>query len=337
MPRITDINYFDDWEKPYVKVIQTKKGTINYSIGTVPLEVLIRNKPKQTRKINAKSVCIVCKSDFEILWSRFCRRKNSETAMKCICGRCAVKVATSSEEWKKKNSEAQLKVQGTPEARKRMSEILKESWKDDPSISKRISESLRKYYRENPESRKKISEASKRNWEREEYKQKVTPRGFHHGIFHSNKNGDIYFASSWELMFLVWCEENKKVLKFGRCKDRIPYRKPNGGKVRYHPDFQVEFDNEIWIAEVKGSRSNYDLISRKREAAQEFYRGSGKSYIMVYKEDLKRLGCYKGDREKLRKWLISLVEEGKITYHGGPKKEDKDRIQGKSSRSLCRR
>jgi hypothetical protein len=332
MPRITDINYFEDWEKPYVKIINTKKGTKNYSLGFVPLDVLIKNQPSKNRKIRFESVCIICGCKFEMLWSRFCRRINSETKMKSICGLCAVKVATNSNEWKKKNSESQLKVQGTPEARKRMSEILKKSRKEDPTISERISKSLKKTYRNNAELRKKISEASKRNWEREEYKQKVSPRGFHHGVFHSKDNGDIYFASSWELMFLVWCEDNKDIIKFGRCKDRITYKKPSGKSARYHPDFEVKFKNETWISEVKGSRSDYDLVSRKREAAKEFYGGeSNKLYIMVYKEDLKRLGCFKGERKKLREWIKSLVEKGMVTYYGGPKKEDRDNIQGKSS------
>ena len=331
MPRITDLNHYEDWEKPYVKVIKTKKGTKNYSIGIVPLEVLIQNQPKKSRKIKTEAICKVCKYKFEMLWSRFCRRKNSETKMKCICGKCAIKVATNSDEWKKKNSESQLKAQGTPEARARMSKIVTESRKNNPDIGRRTSESLKKRYREDPSLRKKISEASKRNWERMEYKDKVSPRGFHHGIFHSKDNGDIYFASSWELMFLVWCDNNEEVIVFKRCEDRIVYKKPNGQKARYHPDFQVDLKSDVWIAEVKGSRSDYDLVSRKREAAQKFYKGTNKSYIMVYKEDLKRLECFKGDRAKLRRWIKRLVEEERVTYYGGPKKEDKENIQGKST------
>jgi len=79
-----------------------------------------------------------------------------------------------------------------------------------------------------------------------------------------------------------------------------------------------------------GSRSDFDLVTRKREAAQEFYSGSGKSYIMIYKEDLERLGCFKRSK-KIREWIKDLVKEGRITYYGGPKKEDKENIQGKSS------
>jgi hypothetical protein len=74
------------------------------------------------------------------------------------------------------------------------------------------------------------------------------------------------------------------------------------------------------------------LVSRKREAAKEFYNDeSNKLYIMIYKEDLKRLGCFQGARKKLREWIKSLVEKGMVTYYGGPKKEDRDKIQGKSS------
>ena len=84
MARITDLNHYEDWEKPYVEIKKVSRWKF-YSLGIVPLDVLIKNQPRKHRRIKSKGVCEICKSDFEIMWNKFCRRKNSETNQRGAC------------------------------------------------------------------------------------------------------------------------------------------------------------------------------------------------------------------------------------------------------------
>jgi hypothetical protein len=80
---------------------------------------------------------------------------------------------------RKKNSETQKKVQGTPEARKRRSDATKKRYEDNPDMRKKASittkkqfeipgakektsKAIKKYYADNPEARKELSEIFKK-------------------------------------------------------------------------------------------------------------------------------------------------------------------------------
>ena len=82
-------------------------------------------------------------------------------------------------EARKKNSETQKEVQGTPEARKRSSDATKKRYEDNPDMRKKASittkkqfeipgakektsEAIKKYYADNPGARKELSEIFKK-------------------------------------------------------------------------------------------------------------------------------------------------------------------------------
>jgi trans-aconitate methyltransferase len=51
---------------------------------------------------------------------------------------------------------------------------------------------------------------------------------------------EIYYRSLWELRFMKWCDENKKVLEWGSEEIVVPYRSPLDGKYhRYFVDFYI--------------------------------------------------------------------------------------------------
>jgi hypothetical protein len=198
-----------------------------------------------------------------------------------------------------------------------MSGILKESWAKNPERRVKMSKALLKTYDGNIELRRRIGEASRRCWENLDYQEKVTGHGYHHGYFIS-RCGRIYFASSWELMFLVWCENNLLVSQFGRCEDRIRYEKPRGGSAYYHPDFQLTLNGKELIVEIKGGKSEIDLVERKRLAAIGYYQG-GKTYTIMYKADLMRMGIFRSNRVA-EVWILDLISQGKVEEHGCGKK-----------------
>jgi len=314
MGMIHRIEDYDEWLHPYISRKELPNGKKYYSVDRVPIELMIENKVK-SKKWDVYGICKYCGKEFTQKWGNYCQRKRTKN--KVICGKCALKDATSQAGWKKANSDAQKKVQGTPEARDNMSKILKEKHLNDPDLAKRISKGLLKVYKDNPELREKISIASKKSWDKKDFREKVTGKAYHHGYFCS-EFGDIYFASSWELMFLLWCSNNKDVTHFCSCEDGIPYKKPCGKTARYFPDFEVTYENgDIYIIEIKGGLSDIDLVERKRQAAKQYYKE--KFYSILYGRELKEMGIMITNK-KIKPWIDKLVEKGVVRNYGFGKK-----------------
>jgi hypothetical protein len=322
---------WDEWIRPYVvrKIFQRRKNQYDsgmtesycYSVDRVPFELMVEHRMPKYLKWKVVGKCGRCGNEFDSSWNNIWIRKAYKGLE--ICGKCGRKEQFT-DEWRHNNSEAQKRIQGTQESRKRMSKILKESWDGDPDRKKRLSQSLIRFYEGNDEVRAKIGEASRKNWKRLEYQEKVTGHGYHHGWFIS-RCGRIYFASSWELMFLIWCDGNSKVSWFKRSMDAIEYEKPCGGKAYYHPDFEIMIDSNVSIIEVKGGRSDFDLIERKRVAAELFYKGKA-NYSILFKQDLQRMGVFRQNK-LVGVWIDGLVAEGKVDYHGFGKKHSQSASQ----------
>lgn len=312
-------NFFPEWIRPFLIKGKTEvktKNSINtlefYKIGDIPFEYMISNNVPENKKWKVNGTCNVCGKKFTTKWITLCRRKYSPK--KEICGHCALIIATSSKEWLKKNSDSQKKSQCTPEARKRMSDIVRNRYINNPELRVKMSLSLKKMYECHPEIKKKISDKSKKNWEDKEYQSKVTGKGFYHGYYLS-KYGKIYFASSWELMFLFWCDHNKIVTDLSKNTDSIEYLLPNNKIANYHPDFNVVLGGKPLIIEIKGFINDIDIIERKRLAAESFYHD--KEYCILFKKDLERLGVFK--KSGLIRWIENLCSEGKIEEFGAGK------------------
>lgn len=72
---------------------------------------------------------------------------------------------------------------------------------------------------------------------------------FHQGLFtpqHPEKYvgdiGKIVYRSGWEKKFMIWCDRNPSVLKWGSEEFIIPYVSPLDHRVhRYFPDFILMF------------------------------------------------------------------------------------------------
>ena len=317
-----------EWVRPYTEEKEFLRRKNQYgteraryscfSVKSVPFSVMLENAKSKTLKWDVRGTCRLCGGNFHGPWSNIWIRKRYRGDE--VCGRC-VRKAAYTDEWRENNSKSQRISQGSPQARKRMSRRLKMAHNNDPSISKRISAGLKRAYHDNPEFRRKVAAASRKNWERPEYQEKVTGHGYHHGYYIS---GDIriYFASSWELMFLDWCGRSEDVVSFDRCVDKIPYSKPSGGTARYFPDFVVEWANGTKsVVEIKGGRQKIGLVERKRVAAESFYEGLCE-YIILFKEDLKRMGIFK-ESKRVGDWIDKLESESKVAEHA----------KGKSSKS----
>lgn len=90
-------------------------------------------------------------------------------------------------------------------------------------------------------------------------------------------NGDasnVIYRSSWELKFLVWCDNNPNVVSFSSEEIIIPYKSPVDGKYhRYFVDFMIKIktkDNTIrtYLVEVKPKRQTQPPEIKKRITKQ---------------------------------------------------------------------
>jgi len=93
----------------------------------------------------------------------------------------------------------------------------------------------------------------------------------------SKYNGDasnVIYRSSWELKFLVWCDNNPNVVSFSSEEIIIPYKSPVDGKFhRYFVDFMVKIktkDNttKTYLVEVKPKRQTQPPEIKKRITKQ---------------------------------------------------------------------
>lgn len=163
-----------------------------------------------------------------------------------LCKKCAIIFATNSKEWRKSNSEAQFVAQNRPDVKEKQRVAQKRLMIEDP------------LYLEKRRSKS----------------------------FISGKINDIYFDSSWELFFIIWCFENENIQYIKRFEEFIEYTDRNGNIRKYKPNFFVEYKNgDTKVFEIKGERSRN--VKEKKKAAEEKY---GNKYVFLDKEKLYEIG-----------------------------------------------
>jgi len=116
-------------------------------------------------------------------------------------------------------------------------------------------------------------------------------RGHKHGYFYSRKQDlKMYFRSSWEESFLLYCEKSEPIKTFVNCPIVIPY-KFNGNIKNYLPDFLL---NNHLIVEIKPSKISAMLQSKmKRKALKGFCKNNKNyAYVWVTEKELKNLDKY---------------------------------------------
>ena len=94
----------------------------------------------------------------------------------------------------------------------------------------------------------------------------------------------IYYRSLWERRFMVYCDNNSKIIEWGSEEIIIPYKSPLDKKVhRYFPDFFIKYKNSSGkiireIIEVKPKRHLSPPKEPKRKTKR--YLGEVNTYII---------------------------------------------------------
>ena len=147
-----------------------------------------------------------------------------------------------------------------------------------------------------PEAREKMSIAQTEmilNGTRKPY-----GRNFHKaGMLVTTKGGEIYYRSSWEEAFAVWCDKNDDILTFSHEPFVIAYWDSINNKRRYVPDFLVEYTSgRTVLYEIKPAAFvNSQASQLKATAARKHCEESGiDGYKFLTKETLIEMGALNG-------------------------------------------
>jgi hypothetical protein len=108
--------------------------------------------------------------------------------------------------------------------------------------------------------------------------------GWFESIKFSNK---FYYQSSYEKMFLEFCESSNKIKALQRLSFVIPYKDNSGKQRNYYPDFLV---NQTNVIEIKPkSMLNYNHNKQKIAAGKKYCDKNGYEYKLLMEDELKNL------------------------------------------------
>jgi hypothetical protein len=139
-------------------------------------------------------------------------------------------------------------------------------------------------------------------------------KGKYQPSFPKKYKGDptnIVYRSLWERKFMVYCDNNDRILEWGSEEIALPYRSPVDNKVhRYFPDFYIkvkESNGEIkkYLIEIKPKKQTIEPIPQKRKT---------KGYIYEVYEYAKNQAKWKAAEEfcKDRQWQFKVLTEDEL-------------------------
>ena len=108
------------------------------------------------------------------------------------------------------------------------------------------------------------------------------------GWFQSNKfNNKFYYCSSYEKLFLEFCESSDKIGALQRPDFVIPYKDESDKLRNYYADFFI--NNDVLIEIKPKSMMNYNHNREKINAGKEYCKNMGYEYKVLTEEELKDL------------------------------------------------
>ena len=124
-------------------------------------------------------------------------------------------------------------------------------------------------------------------------------------------SSNIIYRSLWERKFMVYCDNQTKILEWGSEEIALPYRSPIDNKVhRYYPDFYIkvkESNGKIkrYIIEIKPKKQTVEPKMKKRKT---------KGYIYEVYEYERNQAKWKAAEEfcKDRMWEFKVLTEDEL-------------------------
>lgn len=273
-----------------------------------------------SKKLKVKFNCVECGTAHLTDFKHLNKRK---VVKKAICPKCVMFEVGRSEEWKKTNSEAQLKVQNLPEVKAKNAKGVSNFWKNNPDKLEKMKANL--------------VAAHKREDVIAKMKNRVTWNGRGISGDYLSKWGWLTFDSSYELATLVSLESKEGVLEVTRGPI-IEYEFE--GLRHYHIDYAVTYidGKKTWM-EVKSGyignqRDKKEKLRAKFSKALSLIRqGHADKLVLITEKSAPRILGIKmprHDRAALLKnnahKIIFAREQDEQKYGGNYKADFKEGI-----------
>jgi hypothetical protein len=122
---------------------------------------------------------------------------------------------------------------------------------------------------------------------------------------------NIIYRSLWERKFMVYCDNNDRILEWGSEEIALPYRSPIDNRIhRYFPDFYIkvkESNGEIkkYLIEIKPLKQLSPPSKPKRQTKQ---------YLYEAYEYAKNQAKWKAAKEfcEDRQWQFKVITEKEL-------------------------
>ena len=124
-------------------------------------------------------------------------------------------------------------------------------------------------------------------------------------------SSNIIYRSLWERKFMVYCDNQTKILEWGSEEIVLPYRSPIDNKVhRYFPDFYIK------VKESNGKIKRYiiEIKPKKQTVEPKMKKKKTKGYIYEVYEYAKNQAKWKAAQEfcKDRMWEFQVLTEDEL-------------------------
>ncbi len=124
-------------------------------------------------------------------------------------------------------------------------------------------------------------------------------------------SSNIIYRSLWERKFMVYCDNQTKILEWGSEEIVLPYRSPIDNKVhRYYPDFYIK------VKESNGKIKRYiiEIKPKKQTVEPKMKKKKTKGYIYEVYEYAKNQAKWKAAEEfcKDRMWEFKVLTEDEL-------------------------
>lgn len=265
-------------------------------------------------KKNVVFLCAQCNTECIMMWNKLKQRsdKFQENGKMKLCNNCYKKHVSKHETHRKNNSEAQKIAQNKPEtiAKHRKTQITR--YNNDPSLRIKMSLAVKKMLAENPQVIDKIRKNSISNWLKPEYVEKQAIRKNQSTL--AGKYDGVFFASSYELSFILYCKKNN--ITINRSNLSLRYTDDFGSQRYYIPDFIIKNNtsDKLKLVEIKGA--NGKNLNLKNDSARKFCENNEMDF------EIKFLNNLIEDGVELIKSIkdLKLIDRSKLTVTSIPKR-----------------
>ena len=290
---------FEDFIKKR-KYTKYNKNIIRYIYEgkDIPFSEWITYTYPRSKNVFCSINCIKCYQKTRLPTKRLARRVLIKDE---LCIKCAAESIYTNQHWLAANSEAQKRIQSTPEQKLKNAEGVSRFWKNNPDKKEQVRQKLLDRYKD-LSYKERVCKASKQLFALS-------------GMYHFRKKSWIEFESSYELCFLMWAENIANIKWIRKCKFYIPYIYENKPRM-YFPDFLISRDGKKIITEIKSIKTpfyNEEKNNAKIIATQEFINSmSYDGYYFIDEAEAEKIGMELRRSARIRLICKRLYAENKL-------------------------